>query len=395
MRGDRPGSRRRQRARREPLHVEPQRPLELVQAPQRLGVVAVRGDDQRAAVAVAGRQAGALLQLRGERRPALARGQVHAHQPLLAEVGLHHRSEHAGGHARGAVAGARGAIDDEHGQAALLGAPGAGEADQTGTDDNGVVACAPRQLNLLPFAGITRVRFDGRRRRSRPLSPVSPSSRWVRSIVSAIHSGPTAPQLSKRVLFRPGTGACSHPAAAPLLCAMKRLTITIAMLVAAAVAAPAASASSDQLLVMQDDGRVRSAPSETLTEFAALGADVVKVNLYWDEVEQTRSSFPQLGQLRHGGRRDRRSGDAAVPQHRRARAQVGHPRQGAPRNDAPEHEGVPGVRRRPRARTSRTSTSGRSGTSPTSTPGSAPSAATARRCRRRSTAASTWPATAA
>jgi hypothetical protein len=72
---------------------------------------------------------------------------------------------------------------------------------------------------------------------------------------------------------------------------MKRLTITLAMLVAAAVAAPAANASSDQLLVMQDDGRVRSAPSETLSEFADLGADAVKINLYWDEVEQTRSSF--------------------------------------------------------------------------------------------------------
>jgi hypothetical protein len=65
---------------------------------------------------------------------------------------------------------------------------------------------------------------------------------------------------------------------------MKRLTITIAMLVAATVLAPAAGASSKQLLVMQDDGRVRHAPGATLSEFAALGADVVKVNLYWDEV---------------------------------------------------------------------------------------------------------------
>jgi hypothetical protein len=65
---------------------------------------------------------------------------------------------------------------------------------------------------------------------------------------------------------------------------MKRLTITIAMLVAAAVAAPPAYSSSEQLLVMQDDGRVRSTPAETLSEFAGLGADVVKINLYWDEV---------------------------------------------------------------------------------------------------------------
>jgi hypothetical protein len=65
---------------------------------------------------------------------------------------------------------------------------------------------------------------------------------------------------------------------------MKRLTITIAMLVAAAVLAPAANASSKQLLIMQDDGRVRFEPNATLSEFASLGADVVKVNLYWDEV---------------------------------------------------------------------------------------------------------------
>jgi hypothetical protein len=65
---------------------------------------------------------------------------------------------------------------------------------------------------------------------------------------------------------------------------MKRLTITLAMLVAAAVAAPAADASSRQLLIMQDDAHVRSEPTATLAEFADLGADVVKVNLYWDEV---------------------------------------------------------------------------------------------------------------
>jgi hypothetical protein len=65
---------------------------------------------------------------------------------------------------------------------------------------------------------------------------------------------------------------------------MRRLTITIAILVAAAVAAPAADASSRQQLIMQDDARVRSAPGPTLAEFAALGADVVKLNLYWDEV---------------------------------------------------------------------------------------------------------------
>jgi hypothetical protein len=65
---------------------------------------------------------------------------------------------------------------------------------------------------------------------------------------------------------------------------MKRLTITLAVLVAAAVAAPAAHASSHQRLIVQDDGAVRSAPDATLGEFASLGADIVKINLYWDEV---------------------------------------------------------------------------------------------------------------
>jgi hypothetical protein len=64
---------------------------------------------------------------------------------------------------------------------------------------------------------------------------------------------------------------------------MKRLTITIAVLFAAA-AAPAADASSRQLMIMQDDVRVRWAPDTTLDEFASFGVDVVKVNLYWDEV---------------------------------------------------------------------------------------------------------------
>ena len=65
---------------------------------------------------------------------------------------------------------------------------------------------------------------------------------------------------------------------------MKRLTITIAMLIAAAVAAPIADASTRQLTIMQDDVQVRFATDRTLDEFDRLGVDIVKVNLYWDEV---------------------------------------------------------------------------------------------------------------
>jgi hypothetical protein len=64
---------------------------------------------------------------------------------------------------------------------------------------------------------------------------------------------------------------------------MKRLTIIIAALLAA-VGAQAAEASSRQFLIMQDDDRVRVAPDSTLNEFDRLGADIVKVNLYWDEL---------------------------------------------------------------------------------------------------------------
>lgn len=63
---------------------------------------------------------------------------------------------------------------------------------------------------------------------------------------------------------------------------MKRLTITIAALIA--VAAPGAEASTRQLLVMQDDSLLHAAPAATLDEFASLGADVVKINLYWNQV---------------------------------------------------------------------------------------------------------------
>src|SRR5215204_1385107 len=57
--------------RREPFRGQPERALEVVQAAERLGVVAVGGHHEGAAVAVAGRQAGGLLELGGERRPAL------------------------------------------------------------------------------------------------------------------------------------------------------------------------------------------------------------------------------------------------------------------------------------------------------------------------------------
>jgi hypothetical protein len=74
---------------------------------------------------------------------------------------------------------------------------------------------------------------------------------------------------------------------------MTRLTITIAMLIAAAVAAPLAEASTRQLTIMQDDAHVRGATDKTLDEFDSLGVDIVKLNLYWDEVAPNRRRKPR------------------------------------------------------------------------------------------------------
>src|SRR4051794_10155777 len=72
---------------------------------------------------------------------------------------------------------------------------------------------------------------------------------------------------------------------------MRRLTFLTVLLCAAmaCVALPgSASASSRQLLIMQDDARLyRGTSAErtaTLNEFKALGADVAKVQVYWDEI---------------------------------------------------------------------------------------------------------------
>src|ERR687896_1606524 len=99
------------------------------------------------------------------------------------------------------------------------------------------------------------------------------------------------PQLCGLMFFRQGLRERSPRLAAPAH-AMKRLTIAIAMLIAAAVGAPMADASTRQLTVMQDDVQVRGATDRTLDEFDRLGIDIVKVNLYWDEVAPNRRRKP-------------------------------------------------------------------------------------------------------
>ena len=63
---------------------------------------------------------------------------------------------------------------------------------------------------------------------------------------------------------------------------MKRLTLIFVVL--AAVAAPAAHASDRQLLILQDHNAMLGQPDATAQQFAALGADVVKIQLFWGDV---------------------------------------------------------------------------------------------------------------
>ena len=85
---------------------------------------------------------------------------------------------------RGAAAGIR--IGDDDPQAALGGPPADGKADDPAADDQDVgvgnigAAVSVLAISVLalftnpcaPFAGMTRIRFCGRRLLSRPLSPV-------------------------------------------------------------------------------------------------------------------------------------------------------------------------------------------------------------------------------
>lgn len=77
---------------------------------------------------------------------------------------------------------------------------------------------------------------------------------------------------------------------------MNRLPTLIATIVAVLAAAPAAHAAADQLLIMQDDSLMRhsgaAAREATLDEMEDLGVDVVKIQLYWDELAPKGATKP-------------------------------------------------------------------------------------------------------
>ena len=146
----------------QPLHVQPEPAPEGEQPVELLGLVAVAGDDERAAAPQPGVLAGRLGQLGAERGEAGGGAQIQVEQRVLAEVGLGDRGEHPRGDGPGAR---RAGVEHQHAQAALRGAPRAREPDRPAADD-GDVRLALLVLHaalLLPYAGTTRIRFDGRR----------------------------------------------------------------------------------------------------------------------------------------------------------------------------------------------------------------------------------------
>ena len=130
--------------------------MELVEL---LGLVAVAGDDERAGAAD-GRRRG-LLQLGAEVGEAVERAQPEVEQRFLAELHLGDRREHARGVAPRAVLLG---LEHERAQAALGGPPRDGEADDA--PPTTATSCCSRLRDTAyhpPYAGITRIRFDGRR----------------------------------------------------------------------------------------------------------------------------------------------------------------------------------------------------------------------------------------
>ena len=152
-----------------PLRVEAERPVELVAAPELLGLVAIHRHVKGAAHGELDRRFRIRLQIGGEIRPAAKRLLIQGEQALLAPRRLADRGEHPGGHAGCARCGP---VPLEHADAGTRarGAPCRGQADHAATDEDRVVAVSvvlchlPPSVGRLaglqpPCAGITRIRF--------------------------------------------------------------------------------------------------------------------------------------------------------------------------------------------------------------------------------------------
>jgi hypothetical protein len=140
------------------LGLEPGRAAERRQPRQRGIVARVVGDGQRALAAQADPVARHLLELGRERREPGQGEEVDPEQRALAEQGFRDRGEHARCHQRRGVAVGRIGQDDiESGRG---GPPGDRGSDDTAARDDDICGHG----HDTPFAGITRIRYDGRRR---------------------------------------------------------------------------------------------------------------------------------------------------------------------------------------------------------------------------------------
>ncbi len=117
-------------------HLEPERAPERDQPVERLGLVGVARDDERARAAVARVAARGLRQLGAERLEGAAAAEPELEQRALAELRLGDRREHPGGDVPGPGL-AR--VDDDGPQPALGGAPGARETDRPSAGDGDLV----------------------------------------------------------------------------------------------------------------------------------------------------------------------------------------------------------------------------------------------------------------
>ena len=143
-------------ARPQALDLEPQLAPEGELALQRLGLVAIARHEQRAARA----KADVLAQLVAEVTEAACGAQPELDRRGVADLRLGDRCEHPGGDLPGArVAG----VEHDRAQTATGRAPGAGEADRPAARYGEVIRAGGHCLTFPPYAGTTRIRFDGRR----------------------------------------------------------------------------------------------------------------------------------------------------------------------------------------------------------------------------------------
>ena len=153
------------------------------QALERLGLVAVARDDQRAGRA--GRvspEASASSAQKSAKRARAAQAELE--QRALAELRLGDRREHARGDLPGAgIAG----VEHDGAQAALGRAPRARQADRAATGDGDVKRTRGHCWTFPPYAGTTRIRFDGRRPAAALSARFAGSRSWA-CMVAAVMS---------------------------------------------------------------------------------------------------------------------------------------------------------------------------------------------------------------